>query len=208
MDRRRDPGLGVKLKAKFLKSASRLDQCPGDGLPEIAVVGRSNVGKSSFINALCRQNDLARVSKTPGRTRLIHFFDTDQGFRLVDLPGYGFAQASKSEKQRWKEMLDAYFRGRPELKLVISLIDSRHDATKDDLGMHSFLRDCDLAWEPVATKTDKLSGSAKGKQLAALRRQLGLSYAPMGISSVTGDGRERILAHLKACAQGYVGNPL
>jgi GTP-binding protein len=198
----------MKFKAVFLKSAARVDQCPQDAVPEIAMVGRSNVGKSSFINALCGEVGLARVSKTPGRTRLIHFFDTNQGLRLVDLPGYGFAKASKGERDKWRAMVEDYCRNRPNLKLVISLIDSRHEATKDDLGLHSFLRDCGLNWEPVATKTDKLSGSLKGKNLAALKRQLGLSYTPMGFSAFTGDGREKVMAHIKAVAGGFTGNPI
>lgn len=198
----------MKFKASFLKSASRVDQCPQDQVPEIAMVGRSNVGKSSFINALCGEVGLARVSKTPGRTRLIHFFDTNQGLRLVDLPGYGFAKASKGERDKWRSMVESYCRDRPNLKLVVSLIDSRHEATKDDLALHAFLRDCGLAWEPVATKTDKLSGSMKGKQLAALKRQLGLTYTPLSMSALTGDGREKVMAHLKAVAEGYKGNPI
>ncbi|MES2202293.1 MAG: ribosome biogenesis GTP-binding protein YihA/YsxC [candidate division FCPU426 bacterium] len=197
----------MSFKAVFVKSASGVHQAPVSDLPEIALAGRSNVGKSSFINALCGEEGLARVSKTPGRTRLMHFFNTNADFCLVDLPGYGFAKASKGERDKWRSMVEGFFRGRPNLKLVVSLIDSRHPATKDDLAMHEFLRDCGLNWEPIATKTDKLSGSAKGKNLAALKRQLGLSYTPLGFSAFSGDGRERVIRHLKECAAGYQGNP-
>ncbi len=196
-----------KLKATHSAVASAPERIPKALGPEIAVVGRSNVGKSSFINEICGQKDLARVSKTPGRTRELHFFTTLSGFTLVDLPGYGFAHASKEDKTAWGKLLEAYFKNRPELKLVISLLDARHPASSGDEQMHDFLRDCDVLWEPVATKIDKLNQSERAKNLEALRLQLGISYKPMVFSAVNGEGNDRVLGHMIACAKGYVGNP-
>src|SRR5688572_7341276 len=130
-----------RIKAVHVAAAAAPGQIPPAKKPEIALCGRSNVGKSSFINALCGQEELARVSKTPGRTRMLHFFETSAPFTLVDLPGYGFAKGPGSDKKQWQSLLEAYFRNRPALCLVISLIDSRHPATKDDMAMHEFLRD-------------------------------------------------------------------
>jgi GTP-binding protein len=196
-----------RLNARHAGQAASPSQIPPAKGPEIALCGRSNVGKSSFINALCGQTEIARVSKTPGRTRMIHFFETETGFTLVDMPGYGFASGPRSERAAWQALLEAYFRGRDSLKLTLSLIDARHPATKDDLAMHEFLRDCGVPWEPVATKIDKLKMGERAKNLEALRLQLGLSYRPLFFSSSTGEGREKVLGHIKACAQGYRGNP-
>jgi len=196
-----------RLQAKHVAAAAASGQIPPAKKPEVALCGRSNVGKSSLINALCGQQELARVSKTPGRTRMLHFFETNAPFNLVDLPGYGFAAGPASDKKQWQSLLEAYFRNRPELCLVISLIDSRHPASKDDLGMHRFLRDCGVRWEPVATKIDKLKMGERSRNLEALRLQLGLTYKPMVFSAIDGEGRERVIHFMSDCAQGYQGNP-
>jgi GTP-binding protein len=196
-----------RLNARHVAAAAAPGQIPPAKKPEVALCGRSNVGKSSLINALCGQQELARVSKTPGRTRMLHFFETTAPFTLVDLPGYGFAKGPASDKKQWQNLMEAYFRNRPELCLVVSLIDSRHPATRDDLAMHSFLRDCDVRFEPVATKIDKLKMGERAKNLESLRLQFGLTYKPIAFSSVNGEGRERLLHFMSDCAQGYEGNP-
>ena len=196
-----------RLKAKHVAAAAAANQIPPASKPEIAFCGRSNVGKSSLINALCGGSELARVSKTPGRTRMLHFFETNAPFTLVDLPGYGFAKGPASDKKQWQGLLEAYFRNRPELCLVVSLIDSRHPATKDDEAMHRFLRDCSVRFEPVATKIDKLKMGERARNMEALRLQLGLTYKPLPFSSLSGEGRDRLLRFLIDCAGGYDGNP-
>jgi GTP-binding protein len=196
-----------RIQAKHVAAAAAPDQIPPSSKPEIALCGRSNVGKSSFINALCGQEELARVSKTPGRTRMLHFFETNAAFTLVDLPGYGYAKGPAQDKKKWQELLDGYFRNRPALCLVISLIDSRHPATKDDMAMHDFLRDCGVHWEPVATKIDKLKMGERARNLEGLRRQFGLSYKPMVFSATNGEGRERVMHYMSDCAKGIKGNP-
>ena len=118
----------TKVKqAKFLKSESKIaNNFEGFSLPEIAIVGRSNVGKSSFINGFCNNSKLAKTSSTPGRTRLVNFFEIDSKFVLVDLPGYGFAKAGKQEKDKWESMIDGYFQNSKNLVAVIMLVDIRH----------------------------------------------------------------------------------
>jgi GTP-binding protein len=196
-----------RIKARHVAAAAAPGQIPPAKKPEIALCGRSNVGKSSLINALCGQEELARVSKTPGRTRMIHFFETSAPFTLVDLPGYGFAKGPASDKKQWQGLLEHYFRNRPELRLVISLIDSRHGATKDDMSMHAFLRDCGVRFEPVATKIDKLKMGERARNLESLRLQMGLTYRPLFFSATSGEGRERLLHFMSDCANGYEGNP-
>ncbi len=192
----------ARLKARYLKAADSLAQCPADGLPEVALAGRSNVGKSSFLNSLCGEKDLARVSKTPGRTQMLHFFEVQGGFRLVDLPGYGFARVPARMRQHWRDLVEGYLTGRPNLRLVLSLLDSRHAATPDDLQLHAFLRQSGLDWEPVATKADKLSGNERAKSLERLRVQLGLSYKPQACSAVSGFGRDEVIRLIQSRLKG------
>ena len=119
-------------KSKFVRSMSALTSFPGQGLPEIAMAGKSNVGKSSLINSLTRNSKLARTSSEPGKTRLVNLYLINEAFFLVDLPGYGFAKAPKQEKQKWAEMIEGYLRGSGHLKRVFQLVDIRHAPTEDD----------------------------------------------------------------------------
>ncbi len=163
-------------------------------LPQIAIAGKSNVGKSSLINCLCRRKALAKTSATPGKTRLINLFLLNNAFHLVDLPGYGFAKVDKREKMRWGEMMEGYFHNTGELRLTLHLVDIRHEPTQDDLQMNAFLRGMEIPFLVIATKADKISRGARMKYLAPICR--GLQVQPWQVicaSAETGDGREQIL---------------
>ena len=183
--------------AEFVTSMSAY-KTPSPALPQIAVAGKSNVGKSSLINCLCRRKALARTSATPGKTRLINLFLLNNEFHLVDLPGYGFAKVDKMEKQRWGQMMEEYFRDADELRLTLHLVDIRHEPTQDDLQMNAFLRASGLPFLVIATKADKVSRGARMKYLAPICR--GLQVQPWQVlcaSSETGEGREQILEALE-----------
>lgn len=179
--------------AEFVTSMSAYAP-PTPALPQIAVAGKSNVGKSSLINSLCRRKALARTSATPGKTRLINLFLLNNSFHLVDLPGYGFARVDKQEKLRWGEMMEAYFRETKVLCLTLHLVDIRHEPTQDDLQMNAFLRAMGLPFLVVATKADKISRGARMKYLAPICRQLQIQpWQVVCYSAETGDGREALL---------------
>lgn len=160
----------VKFKASYGASS----QLPPSTLPEIAFVGRSNVGKSSLINKLFNRKKLAYVSQTPGKTSTINFY-SEGTIDFVDLPGYGFAKVAKSEKSRWTELIEGYLGQDRRFALVVSLVDIRHPATELDLKMLDFLEERGLPYLITLTKADKLSRAQQNRQLAALREQLGLA---------------------------------
>lgn len=171
---------------------------PEPALPQIAVAGKSNVGKSSLINKLCNRKALAKTSATPGKTRLINLFLLNGTFHLVDLPGYGFAKVDKQEKVRWGEMMERYFRETEQLVLTLHLVDIRHEPTEDDIQMNSFLRATGQPFLVVATKSDKISRGARMKYLAPICRALQIQpWQVLCFSSETGDGREELLAALE-----------
>ncbi len=185
-------------RTQFLTSMDRYRDYPGIGLPEVAVAGKSNVGKSSMINCLCRRNKLAKVSGTPGKTRLLNVFDIDGVLRLIDLPGYGFARVDKSEKLRWARMLEGYFEESVTLRRVLHLVDIRHDPTQDDREMNAFLRAYDLPFTVVATKADKISKGARARHVAAICRALQVQpWEVIPWSSEDGTGRDAVLALLE-----------
>jgi GTP-binding protein len=166
---------------------------PETTLPEVAFSGRSNVGKSSLINALVRRKALARVSKTPGRTREIHFFGINDQFTLVDLPGYGYAKISKERQAEWRPLIEGYLRHAPSLKGIVQLLDVRRDPTEDDLAMFDMLSDIGLPTMVCVTKTDKLSKGAVAKQVESLAQRLALDPEQvLGFSAVTGAGRQEL----------------
>ncbi len=180
--------------AEFITSMNQYGAFQGAGLPQIVVVGRSNVGKSSLINSLCRRKALARTSSTPGKTRLINVFLLNGNFHLVDLPGYGFAKVDKQEKLRWGDMMNGYFLKTQELRLALHLVDIRHEPTADDMQMTQYLRASGIPFIVVATKADKISRGARMKHLAPIYR--GLAVQPWQVicySSENGDGREHLL---------------
>lgn len=183
--------------AEFLISMS-VYAPPKPALPQIAVAGKSNVGKSSLINCLCRRKALARTSATPGKTRLINIFLLNDSIHLVDLPGYGFAKVDKKEKEHWGAMMDKYFRETEELKLTLHLVDIRHEPTQDDLQMNAFLRAMNLPFLVIATKADKISRGARMKYLAPICRSLQVQpWQVICVSSENGEGRDQILAALE-----------
>ena len=162
--------------AEFITSYASADAMVSDGSPEIAVVGRSNVGKSSLINALANQRALARTSSSPGKTRLINLFKFNiregGSFTLVDLPGYGFARVSHSEKASWGAMIEGYLSNSKQIKHTLALVDIRHEPTQDDAAMLNYLRHYGIDYTVVATKCDKLSRAQLGKQTQLICRAL------------------------------------
>ena len=184
-------------KVTFLTSFGTAGQLPPSGTPEVVFAGRSNVGKSSLINALFQQKGLARVSATPGKTATINFFQAEN-MTFVDLPGYGYAKVSQREKQRWAGLMEGYFAQDRDIALVLSLVDSRHPPTQDDQLMVSFLVENELPFVVVLTKIDKLSSRQRQERLAAIREELpwGKQIILMPFSSQTGEGREELRALL------------
>ena len=179
--------------ASFVTSMSSY-KAPENALPEIAVAGKSNVGKSSLINNLCRRKALAKTSATPGKTRLINLFLLNDSLHLVDLPGYGFAKVDKQEKLRWGEMMEGYFRETNRLRLTLHLVDIRHEPTQDDVQMNTFLRESGLPFVVVATKADKSSRGARMKNLAPICRALQVQpWQVICYSSENSDGRDQLL---------------
>ncbi|MFM8551306.1 MAG: ribosome biogenesis GTP-binding protein YihA/YsxC [Nitrospiraceae bacterium] len=187
------------LTAEFLRSCVKPEDFPKDRMPEVAFVGRSNVGKSSLINSLLNRKSLAKVSRTPGKTRAVNFFHVATAdpslkhFYLVDLPGYGYAKASKSAIAEWGPMIERYITSRPELRAVCLLLESRGIEDRD-LATYAWL--CDHVMRPVLvlTKSDKLTRSERGASLAAVRETFRLSEADRCVpySSVTHDGRDEL----------------
>ncbi|MDY3304395.1 MAG: ribosome biogenesis GTP-binding protein YihA/YsxC [Clostridia bacterium] len=179
-------------------SAVKKEQYPNTKIPDLAFVGRSNVGKSSLINKLLNRKSLARVSGKPGKTATINFYNIDNSLNLVDLPGYGFARVSKEEKKKWGIMIDTYLHSRKTLSQVILLTDSRHAPTDDDIMMLDFIRSvCDRA-VVVATKTDKLKKSDLDMSLKRIIDTLSLSGDDVIIpfSTLSGDGVEQLWSYI------------
>ena len=166
------PVLQLTERAQFLTSAPTLAHCPADIGMEIAFAGRSNAGKSSCINALARQKQLARASKTPGRTQLINFFSLDESRRLVDLPGYGYAKVAKDMKREWQKHLGFYLQGRHSLRGLILLMDARHPLTDFDVSMLEWARGHGLDVHCVLTKADKFNRGPALNVLQAVSRDL------------------------------------
>ena len=160
--------------SEFAAAYGTSKQIPGGVLPEIAVCGRSNVGKSSLLNKLMYRKNLAKVSSKPGKTATVNFYQIDKKIHLVDLPGYGYAAKAKSEKERWSELIDGYFDQDRPFAMVLSLVDIRHEATKLDIAMMSYLLSRELPFAVVLTKADKLSRNQKNKMESVIRKQLQL----------------------------------
>ena len=173
---------------------------PGSGLPEIAFVGRSNVGKSSLINTMINRKALARTSQTPGKTRTINFYNVEGEMYFVDLPGYGYAKAPKSETQKWGQMIEKYLLNRPTLRAIILLIDMRHDPTANDMQMYNWLKHYGYDIIIAATKQDKLKKSQIKPSASAISKGLGLGVGDILIpfSSETKEGRDALWNVIKA----------
>ena len=198
---------GRKLFAgpcEFVAGAATFESMPGISLPEVAFAGRSNVGKSSLVNALTGRRTLARTSSKPGHTRQINFFDLAGQVFLVDLPGYGFAKVSRSMKEAWQDLASAYLRGRPTLKRVCLLIDSRHGVKDADRETMKNLDSAAVSYQIVLTKTDQLRSSDIPKAIAAaeaVARKHGAAHPiVLPSSSETGYGIPELRAELRAVA--------
>lgn len=184
--------------SEFIISAVKREQYPVDNRVEIAFVGRSNVGKSSIINALTNRRHLAKVSQTPGKTKLINFFLINNDFYLVDLPGYGYAKVSKKEKESWGKTIDMYLHNREPLKRVVLLVDSRHKPTADDIMMHEWIKHYGIDVVVVATKSDKLSNNelVKSKKIIKETLKLGEKDKLYFFSSLNKKGRDQLIDNL------------
>ena len=176
--------------AEILLSAANKSHYPQDSIPEIALAGRSNVGKSSFINTLLNRKNLARTSGKPGKTQLLNFFDIDGKLRFVDVPGYGYAKVSKSERAKWGKMIEEYLTSRDNLRAVVSLVDLRHDPSADDVQMYEFLKYYEIPVIVVATKADKIPRGKWNKHESAIKKKLNFDKSDDFIifSSVNKDG--------------------
>lgn len=191
----------MKIKsAEFIKSATAEAHYPPDDMPEIAFMGRSNVGKSSLMNSLLNRKGLARISRTPGRTQLLNFFIINNAFRFVDLPGYGFARVPLELKREWGAMVTHYLANRARLVLSIHIVDLRHEPTRQDLELHEWLVHHQKPILTVATKSDKLGRSDLGRNLKRMREQLAGEVTPF--SSLSGDGREEVWSSVQQAING------
>lgn len=174
--------------AVFTVSVFNSTQLPKPALPEIAMVGRSNVGKSSLINCLTGRKGLARTSSTPGKTQSINFYLINETWYLVDLPGYGYAQVSKKEKASWSRLIEGYLTGRPTIRGLVHLVDIRHPPMESDLVMQEWVRSHGIPTQVVATKLDKISRGKRLQHLKIINAGLGLANPAIPFSAVTGEG--------------------
>lgn len=158
--------------ADILLSATNKSHYPQDDIPEVALAGRSNVGKSSFINTMLNRKNLARTSGKPGKTQLLNFFNIDGKLRFVDVPGYGYARVSKKEREKWGKMIEEYLTSRENLRAVVSLVDLRHEPSADDVQMYEFLKYYEIPVILVATKADKIPRGKWNKHESMIKKKL------------------------------------
>jgi len=158
--------------ADILLSATNKSHYPQDDIPEVALAGRSNVGKSSFINTMLNRKNLARTSGKPGKTQLLNFFNIDDKLRFVDVPGYGYARVSKKEREKWGKMIEEYLTSRENLRAVVSLVDLRHEPSADDVQMYEFLKYYEIPVILVATKADKIPRGKWNKHESVIKKKL------------------------------------
>jgi len=179
---------------KFETTAVKPEQYPYSDVPEVAFVGRSNVGKSSMINTLLNRKGLARVGAEPGKTRVINFFNVDNKLYFVDLPGYGYANVSKKEQQNWKIMIETYLRTRKQLELIMMIVDVRHLPTENDKIMHLWLRESNIPYIIAATKTDKISKSQVNRNINDIKKALEINgeIPVIPVSSKTKQGKDEL----------------
>jgi GTP-binding protein len=199
------------VTAEFAKTATRPQEWPRGPAPEVAFVGRSNVGKSSMLNALTRRKGLARVSTTPGRTRALQFFDLavrptpaarPRAIRFCDLPGYGYAKVSKAERDRWAAMIEDYLRERDVLRAVVLIVDGRHPPSESDEDALAFLRASGRSVVVAATKIDKLAKTRRAAALRKVEEALGLARGEaVPFSAVEGTGTDALWARIAAAAE-------
>ena len=183
--------------AKFICSAVKPEHYPPADLPEVAFAGRSNVGKSSLINKILNRKKLVRTSKTPGRTQLLNFFEINEIYRFVDLPGYGYAKVPAEVQKRWRPMVETYLTSRSNMRGMVLLLDVRREPSKEDLSLWHWLQTASIEVVTVITKVDKLSRNKRNKQMAAIARALGCKKERLiEFSAMTGEGRHEIWKEL------------
>lgn len=189
---------------EFLISAVRPEQYPASTIPEIALAGRSNVGKSSFINTMINRKKLARTSSKPGKTQQLNYYQIEDLFYFVDVPGYGYARVSKTEKAKWGEMLETYFTTRENLVLALLVVDFRHKPTKDDIQMKEFMDYHGVPYFVIATKSDKIKKSQWNKHLSDIYKTLGLESIDqiLPFSAETKNGRDEAWEIIQAVLDG------
>lgn len=187
--------------AKFISSSPKTEGCPRTNLPEIAFIGRSNVGKSSLINMLTGLKTLAKVSQTPGKTQLINHFLINECWYLVDLPGYGYAKVSKTSRQFFSEMITQYIKNRENLFCLFVLIDSRHEPLKNDIAFINWLGENQIPFALIFTKTDKINTATLEKNIEQLKQEMLKSWEELpkifSSSAVTQSGREQIISYIE-----------
>lgn len=200
--KRQVPILIVK-NTQFIKSATKPAHYPEGDLPEIAFAGRSNVGKSSLVNVLVNRKNLVRTSSTPGRTQLINFFQVNDDFMLVDLPGYGYAKVPLAVKKDWRPMMETYLAKRKNLRGVVLILDIRRIPNEDDLQMLAWLRAYSVAPIIVVTKCDKLSKNERAKQTAVITAKLGVAREELTFfSALSKEGKDAVWARIDALLEG------
>jgi len=170
---------------EFVGSFEKESQCPDTDLPEYAFIGRSNVGKSSLINALTGRKSLARISSTPGKTQTMNYFRINNAWFLVDLPGYGYAKISKSKRRKWQQMIEHYLLKRRNLFCVFQLIDSRHSLQENDLEFMNWMGESRIPFVMAFTKTDKLKSSERDRQIRSILKEIGQHWDPIPMHFVT-----------------------
>jgi GTP-binding protein len=194
-------------EAVFVAGVATIAGLPPDGLPEIAFAGRSNVGKSSLLNALTGRTSLARVSHTPGRTRQLNFFALADRLMLVDMPGYGYAEAAKSEIAAWQDLIKLYLRGRASLRRVCLLIDARHGIKATDRPLMTMLDEAAVSFQIVLTKADKVRPNALAALLAAIAKELATHVAAHPIIHITSAHYASGIAELRAALAALAAPP-
>lgn len=185
-------------KAEFDRAYGVSNQLPPSNIPEIVFSGKSNVGKSSLLNKLFNRKNLARTSSVPGKTITINFFNVD-GFKFVDLPGYGYAKISKQEKARFGELMEGYFQSNRNIKLVVQLVDMRHKPTADDIGMIDFLNQMDIPYIIVMTKSDKLKVKEYQRRIEESKKELDIAgdRPIIPFSATNGQGVDKIKSYIE-----------
>jgi GTP-binding protein len=189
-----------KVPARFVTSAAKPSDFPPPSLPEVAVIGRSNVGKSSLINTLVGQPGLARTSRTPGRTRLVNWFAIEDRFHLVDLPGYGYAEVSHATRESWRPLIEGYLAERASLAGVLLLIDIRRGVLAEELDFVPWLAERDIPVIVALTKADKLAKNKRTLEVARAKQALGLRKEPLAVSTLSNDGIEPLWRAIVALA--------
>lgn len=187
-------------------SAVRKEQYPNNTIPEIAFIGKSNVGKSSLLNIMVNRKKMARISCAPGKTRTINFFDVEGKLYFVDLPGYGYAKISKSEKEKWGDMIESYLQTRKQLVTILLLIDIRHDPGKNDIQMYEWLKHFGYNTIVVCTKSDKISKSQVYKNMAIIKKNLNLNSDDkiISFSSQTKQGKDELWQYIEEACSSFM----